>query len=253
MRDSASVLLVRDGAAGTEVFLQRRVKAMAFAGGMTVFPGGGLDDGDRDPDVPWLGPEPAWWAERLGCDAGLARALVVAAVRETYEECGVLLASEPDGEPVLPAEAAEVRAALVNRDTGLPAALREAGLVLRADLLRPVSHWITPANQQRRYDTRFFLAALPAGQNADAATTEVTTALWQTPDAALAEFAAGTAVLMPPTWANIDVLRGRTVAELLAADPGPLPVICPVIEEGRGVLWPDAELYYAAGPARGRR
>ncbi|HEX5402792.1 MAG TPA: NUDIX hydrolase, partial [Pseudonocardiaceae bacterium] len=94
-RHAATVILARDGAAGIEVFLLRRVMGMAFAGGMTVFPGGGVDQRDADASVAWTGPPADWWAERFGCEPGLARALVCAAVRETFEESGVLLAG-PD-------------------------------------------------------------------------------------------------------------------------------------------------------------
>src|SRR5574340_1593535 len=91
-RDASTVMLVRDGARGVEVFLLRRVAGMAFAGGMTVFPGGGVDPSDADAEVEWAGPSVAWWAERFTTDVDRAKALVCAAVRETFEECGVLLA-----------------------------------------------------------------------------------------------------------------------------------------------------------------
>src|SRR5579884_1454828 len=92
-RPAATVMLLRDTGAGLEVFLQRRAKAMAFAPSVTVFPGGGVDDRDqRMAEAWWYGPPPSWWAGRFGCDEGLAAALVCAAVRETFEECGVLLA-----------------------------------------------------------------------------------------------------------------------------------------------------------------
>ena len=86
-RDAATVVLVRDGSSGMEVFLLRRVPEMAFAAGMTVFPGGGVDAAD-DTGLDWSGPEAAWWAERFGADPVAARMLVVAAVRETFEETG---------------------------------------------------------------------------------------------------------------------------------------------------------------------
>ena len=92
VKDASTVMVIRDSDAGPEVFVARRVKGMAFAGGMTVFPGGGVDAADDDPDLAWTGPAPAWWAERLGCDEPRARRLVCAAARETFEECGVLLA-----------------------------------------------------------------------------------------------------------------------------------------------------------------
>src|SRR5690349_18303616 len=96
-RPAATVALVRDGAHGLEVYLLRRVREMAFAAGMHVFPGGSVDPSDRldaAPDAPigWVGPGPQWWAEQFGTDEASGGALVCAAVRETFEEAGVLLA-----------------------------------------------------------------------------------------------------------------------------------------------------------------
>ncbi len=96
-RQAATVLLLRDGAPGLEVYLLRRTKGMPFAGGMTAYPGGGVDPRDGDAEVAWSGPSPARWAAAFGCDERLARELVCAAVRETFEEAGVLLAGDPAG------------------------------------------------------------------------------------------------------------------------------------------------------------
>lgn len=219
-RDSATVALVRDTAEGPEVFLLRRVLGMAFAGGMTVFPGGGVDKRDADTTVAWAGPTPAWWAGKFGCSPELARALVCAAVRETFEEAGVLLAG-PDADGILADTTpyADARQELVDRKLSLAEFLTETGLVLRADLLRPLANWVTPPEEPRRYDTRFFLAALPAGQRADGSTTEAEDAAWQRPAEALADWAAGHRLLMPPTWVTLSQLaEARGVRELLAAD-----------------------------------
>ncbi|MGO1055645.1 NUDIX hydrolase [Crossiella sp. CA198] len=219
-RDSATVALVRDTATGPEVFLLRRVTGMAFAGGMTVFPGGGVDQRDADTSVAWAGPTPAWWAQRFGCSPELARALVCAAVRETFEEAGVLLAgANADSVIADTAPYADARQDLVDRKLSLAEFLTETGLVLRADLLRPMANWVTPPEEPRRYDTRFFLAALPAGQRADGTTTEADHAAWQRPADALADWAAGRSGLMPPTWVTLSQLdQHRTVRELLAVD-----------------------------------
>jgi 8-oxo-dGTP pyrophosphatase MutT (NUDIX family) len=207
-RDSATVMLVRDGAAGIEVFVIRRVLGMAFAGGMTAFPGGGVDPRDADTSVAWHGPKPDWWAGRFGVDEGLARALVCAAVRETFEESGVLLAG-PDGDAVVsdtrPYDAA--RQALVDREVSLAEFLAGAGLVLRADLLRPWANWVTPEAERRRFDTRFFLAAVPAGQLADGATSEAADAGWVAPDVALDDWKQGRRALLPPTWTTLAELE----------------------------------------------
>lgn len=218
-KDAATVMLVR-GPAEPEVFLQRRVDAMPFAGGMTVFPGGGVDPRDADASVSWAGPEPAWWAERLGCGEDLAGALVCAAVRETFEESGVLLAG-PDSETLVADTApyAQARQALVSREFSLAGFLAENGLVLRADLLRPWANWVTPIEEPRRYDTRFFVAALPDGQRADAVTSEAVEAYWSTPRAALHEWEQGRCGLMPPTWVTLTELsRCSTVAEILTTE-----------------------------------
>jgi 8-oxo-dGTP pyrophosphatase MutT (NUDIX family) len=220
-KDAATVMLLRDAPGGFEVFLQHRVAGMPFAGGMTVFPGGGVDARDRA-EVAWAGPPPAWWGSRFGCDAALAQALVCAAVRETFEESGVLLAG-PDEHSVVDdaARHRDARAALVARELSMAQFLADARLVLRADLLRPWANWVTPEGEPRRYDARFLLAALPAGQHADAVTSEAADAGWQAPGAALADWQAGRRWLMPPTWYTLTELSAHaTVADLLAAAHG---------------------------------
>jgi 8-oxo-dGTP pyrophosphatase MutT (NUDIX family) len=241
-KDAATVMLVRDTDAGLEVFLQRRVMGMAFAGGMTVFPGGGVDRRDADTSLAWHGPPPAWWASRFSCDVGLARALVCAAVRETFEESGVLLAGPSDDTVVTDVRPyAEARAQLVNRELSLAGFLAEAGLVLRADLLRPWADWVTPVEEKRRFDARFFLAALPTGQRADGATSEAADTRWQRPTDALEEWKAGRVGLLPPTWTTLAELeecssvadamsRERVITKLMprvVRDNGVLRVVLP--------------------------
>ena len=169
-RQAATVLIVRDGAPGLEVYLLRRTKGMPFAGGMTAYPGGGVDQRDGDTEIGWAGPTPAEWAAAFGCDERTARELVCAAVRETFEEAGVLLAGARRGGAVVPDVSGddweEQRQALLTRELSLAELLAGRGLVLRSDLLRPFAHWITPPIEPRRYDTKFFVAALPAGQEA---------------------------------------------------------------------------------------
>jgi 8-oxo-dGTP pyrophosphatase MutT (NUDIX family) len=240
-RDAATVALLRDGGAGMEVFLQRRVSQMAFAGGMTVFPGGGVDrrDGDDGDDGPvaWSGPEPAWWADRFGCDTVLARALVCAAVRETFEECGVLLAG-PDADTVVgdAARYAEDRAALESRELSLAQFLARNQLVLRADLLRPWSNWVTPEEEPRRYDTRFFLAMLPAGQRADGATSEASGSGWQAPAGALADWRDRRVGLLPPTWVTLSELEECGTLEAALAAPRSIEKIMPRVVRDGGKL-----------------
>jgi 8-oxo-dGTP pyrophosphatase MutT (NUDIX family) len=256
-RDAASVILIRDGATGPEVFLLRRVLGMAFAGGMTVFPGGGVDPRDADVSVAWAGPPAHWWGERFGCSANLARALVCAAVRETFEESGVLLAgADPDSVVTDASGYAAARQALVDRDLSLAAFLTANDLVLRADLLRPWGNWVTPAEEPRRYDTRFFLAELPAGQRADGVTTEADHAGWQRPADAIKDWRAGRRGLLPPTWMSLaDLAEFDSVAAAMAADRVIDRVIPKVVREGsvlRVVLPGDPRFERAAGhlPAR---
>jgi 8-oxo-dGTP pyrophosphatase MutT (NUDIX family) len=234
-KDAATVMLVRDTDAGLEVFLMRRVLGMAFAGGMTVFPGGGVDRRDADTSLAWHGPPPAWWAARFACDVGLARALVCAAVRETFEESGVLLAGPSDDTVVSDARPyAEARAALVNRELSLAGFLADAGLVLRADLLRPWADWVTPEAEKRRFDARFFLAALPSGQRADGATTEAADVRWQRPGDALTEWQAGRVALLPPTWTTLAELEDcATVADAMSRERVIQKLMPKVVRDGK--------------------
>ena len=142
VRPAATVMLVRDTAEGISVFLMRRHAAMEFAAGMTVFPGGGVDERDRDGGLAgrgaWYGPEPHWWATRFGIEADLAEALVCAAARETFEESGVLFAGPADDPDSIVRDASvyhRERAALEDRSLSFGDFLRAENLVIRADLL----------------------------------------------------------------------------------------------------------------------
>ncbi|MFI6867365.1 NUDIX hydrolase [Nocardia sp. NPDC050406] len=245
-------MLVRDGANGPEIFLQRRVNAMAFAAGMTVFPGGGVDRTDAEVALDWAGPEPAWWAGRFGTDAPRAQALVCAAVRETFEECGVLLAG-PTAETVVSDTTvyAEARGQLERRELSFAEFLTRERLVLRADLLRPWANWITPEVESRRYDTRFFVAVLPEGQVADDATSEAEVVTWSTPAEAVERWKSGLDVLLPPTWSQLVVLgEFASTAEILAATPTIEPIM-PVYDPSGGgptLAFPNADRYFADLP-----
>jgi len=221
-RPAATVMLVRDTPADIEVFLMRRHRQMEFAGGMIVFPGGGVDDRDRNADIAWHGPSPSWWAKRFGVDEDLALALVCAAARETFEESGVLFAGpagKPDGIVGDTSVYADARAALADNSLSFGDFLHDERLMLRADLLRPWANWVTPAEERtRRYDTYFFVAALPEGQRADGQNTESDKVGWATPELALADFSAHRSFLLPPTWTQLESLAGRTVAEVLALE-----------------------------------
>ena len=169
-----------------------------------------------------MAPAPDWWAERFGIEEDLAEALVCAAARETFEESGVLFAGPADDPDGIVADASvygDVRAALVDRSLSFSEFLRRENLVLRADLLRPWANWVTPEEERtRRYDTYFFVGALPEGQRADGHNTESEQAAWTSPEAALEDFAEARSFLLPPTWTQLDSLAGRTVDEVLGLE-----------------------------------
>ena len=227
-RPAATLVLLRDAPA-QQVFLQRRVAGMAFAGGNTVFPGGGVDTGDRTDPESWRGPDPAWWGRHFGFSPDEAGALVTTAVRETFEECGVLLAGPGavDG---------EARDDLVARRRTLPEVLAAAGLALRADLLAPWSRWVTPEGEPRRYDTAFFVARVPAGQEADARTTEAVEATWWRPADALEGAQRGDLRLLPPTQHTLEEIAAYpdTEAVLDAARTRPVRTYHPQLQKDGG-------------------
>ena len=237
VRDAATVALLRDGDRGPEAYLLRRVRGMAFAAGMTVFPGGGVDPRDADTAVGWVGPPAAAWAAPFDADEPLARALVCAAVRETFEESGVLLAGTGPDDVLADVSTDDweaERVALEAREQSLSQLLERRGLVLRSDLLRPLAHWITPEAEPKRFDTRFFLAELPAGQVCRDVGSEAQSRLWVRPADALAR----QLPMMPPTASALaEVADAPDVATALAA-PRVLTPVMPVfaLDDGGVVL-----------------
>jgi len=222
-RDAATVVLTRagaDGSAGPEVYLLSRHTTMAFAGGMAVFPGGGVDPRDAHEGVPWAGPSPASWAAQLGCEEIEARALVCAAVRETFEESGVLLAGPSASEVATDVSGDDWeadRVALETRELSLTELLSRRGLVLRSDLLGAWAGWTTPAFEPRRYRTWFFVAALPAGQVTRDVSSESVSVQWIPASRAVELAEEGALALMPPTYLTcLDVARFRDPDALLA-------------------------------------
>ena len=255
VRDAATVVLLRDTDLGPEAYLLRRVRGMAFAAGMTVFPGGAVDPRDADTVVGWVGPPAADWAGPFDADEPLARALVCAAVRETFEESGVLLAG-PSADGVCATGGADWeadRSALEAREFSLAELLHRRGLVLRADLLRPWAHWITPPNEgaRRRYDTRFLVAALPSDQQTRDVSTEADFVEWVRPADALAQYRAGERPMMPPTIVTLEEIASYgTVADVLAAARD-IARVQPVVTEVDGrpaVTLPDGRVLTLDGP-----
>ncbi|MEV7081771.1 NUDIX hydrolase [Streptomyces sp. NPDC093516] len=222
-RRAATVMLLKDTGTGPAVHMLRRRASMAFAGGAYAYPGGGVDPRDDDHHVRWAGPTRAWWAQRLGVDETAAQAIVCAAVRETYEEAGVLLAGPAPDAVVGDTTGADWeadRAALVARDVSFAEFLDRRGLVLRSDLLGAWTRWITPEFEARRYDTFFFVAALPEGQRTRNASTEADRTVWIAPREAAAGYDRGELLMMPPTISTLRQLTAYgTAAEALAAAP----------------------------------
>lgn len=215
-RDAATVMILRTARAAespapgdgdVEVLMLRRTAAMKFAPGAYVFPGGSVDPADSSPDISWSGPDPAEFGARLGASAELARALVCAAVRETFEESGVLLAGAtadgPLADPSGPTWEAD-RLALAAGEMTLAELLAKHGLVLRADLLVPWARWITPAGESRRFDARFFAAAMPHGQQATGHEAESDHIAWLRPAEAISSARAGEISLLPPTAVTLN-------------------------------------------------
>jgi 8-oxo-dGTP pyrophosphatase MutT (NUDIX family) len=218
-RDAATVILMRPSADGPEVYYMRRQVSMDFAGGMCVFPGGGVDPRDFDTTVAWAGPSAAEWAARLGCDEETARALVCAAVRETYEESGVLLAGTSDTSVVADTTADDWeadRVALESRELSMTDFLNNRGLVLRTDLLGVWDAWLTPIFEPKRYRTWFFVASLPEGQRTRDVSSESSSVTWLPARVAAEQADAGELALMPPTYlTSMEVGTHATPDEVL--------------------------------------
>lgn len=239
-KHAATIAVVRDGHDGLEVFLMRRTTSMAFAAGMYVFPGGGVHDEDRR-QVSWIGPDASAFAERFHIEAELAHALVVAAVRETFEETGVLLAGNSEGDIVSDASVFhDARLALERHELTFAEFLQSEQLSLRADLLGAWSHWITPAYEPRRYDTKFFVAALPDGQRIDTVSSEADDSAWLPIAHVLNSVDLGEVAMMPPTVHTCRQLSQLRAHELLdAASRRRIQTIEPVLIEEAGELFID--------------
>jgi 8-oxo-dGTP pyrophosphatase MutT (NUDIX family) len=243
-RPASTVVLLRDGdgePGGLEVYLLRRHVGMAFAAGMYVFPGGGVDqrDAELEPEL-WVGPTPEEWAARMGCPSDEAKALVCAAVRETFEESGVLFAGTADSVVAdTTGEAWEAdRLALESRELSLTELLERRGLVLRTDLLSVLGGWLTPVFEKKRFRTWFFVAAMPEGQATRDVSTESDRVTWLPVREAIRLADAGTALMLPPTYATIcemyDALTPAQAREYAASLP--YEMVEPVLDTERATL-----------------
>jgi glyoxylase-like metal-dependent hydrolase (beta-lactamase superfamily II)/8-oxo-dGTP pyrophosphatase MutT (NUDIX family) len=188
-RPAATLLLLRDGSLGPEAFMLQRTQSAAFLAGAHVFPGGAVDKADRDLRVlrRVAGITDADASRRLGQDAG-GLAYWVAAIRECFEETGILIAESEDGLPLEGARAAELaryRSALHSGKLAFAEFLENERLVLRAHDLAYFGHWITAPGRSRRFDTRFFLALAPAEQAGSHDGIELIDSLWLRPQDAI--------------------------------------------------------------------
>jgi 8-oxo-dGTP pyrophosphatase MutT (NUDIX family) len=204
--------------ASLEVLLLRRRKGSAFVGGMTVFPGGGIDvdDGHADYATRAGGLSDAEASARLGIDAG-GLAYWIAVVRETLEETGVLLALTRSG-GLAPAAALAERHAVDRGERRLYDVLIEHDLVIDTAAIAAFARWITPVGPPRRYDTHFFAAAMPPDQSATADNVEAVHAEWRTPAAGLAGFLSGELSMLPPTVAMLQLLDRFATTEACLAE-----------------------------------
>lgn len=249
-RDAATVMLLRTAPAaggglpgaehGIEVYMLRRKPSMAFAPGAFVFPGGSVDARDADEDVAWAGPDVTAWGRVFDAPDQLARALVCAAVRETFEESGVLLAG-PSAETVVADTSGDDweadRNALLDRSISLAELLGRRRLVLRADLLRPWSRWITPVVEERRFDARFFAAALPPGQLTRDVGGEAAQVAWVRPADAIAAGRNEEILLWPPTAVTLAELASCGTVAAALATPRQVSPLLPEITLTEGTPW----------------
>ena len=222
-RPAATVVLLRPGSAGLEVLLTQRPTTMAFASDAHVFPGGRVDPDDAAPGLAGRSVRSAADASlALGGDLAppVALAAFLAAIRELFEEAGVLLAETTASAATI----AEGRSALLRGETTFPELAEALDLRLRTDLLVPLSRWVTPEPYPRRFDARFFAAALPDGATPTFEGGEVAAHAWLRPTDALAAMAAGRLTLWLPTSTTLQQLEHVAsldeIRERLA--PGPL-------------------------------
>jgi 8-oxo-dGTP pyrophosphatase MutT (NUDIX family) len=238
-RPAATVVLLRDAPSGPEALLLRRPRRSAFAAGAWVFPGGVVDPADAEPALAARnrGPAPESWARRLSlADPAEAFGFVVAALREAWEETGILLA-EPEAEAEGP-DAGRLQRARIDLLSGvlsLAAMVERERLLLATEDLLYIAHWITPEPEPRRYDTRFFLARVDAGAECELHGEELKESRWVRPADAVAAYRAGDLVLLPPTLHTLDRLAGFGSLDDLwtALRDAPVPTFLPTMRRER--------------------
>lgn len=259
-KPAATIMLVRDGASGLEVLMLRRNLASSWVGGVHLFPGGAVDPADGSPSIleRTVGLDDEAASRVLEVEEG-GLASFVAAIRECFEEAGVLLA-RCSGGPIDPADRdltkrlVEWRRRLNAEEVTFSSLLEEEDLYLEAGRLCYFSHWITPEGSPRRYDTRFFVAACPEGQTALHDDVEVIDSIWIEPAEALSRQREGEIEMLLPTEQNLEAVgRFASTGELLeAAGARQVDTVLPkvvVAEQGVRILLPGDEGYETARPA----
>lgn len=238
---AATILMIRDGEAGVEVFMVKRHHQIDFASGALVFPGGKLAPGDSEPRLRGL----IDGADAFN-DAELA--LAACAIREAFEESGILLARRPGAAELLDGDAVQAldhcRAPLNAETLKLADFLEAEGIRLAADRLVRFARWVTPDMMPKRFDTWFFIAAAPTGQLGAHDGYESVDSVWTTPEQAIAEPERWT-VIFPTRMNLLKLARSASVADALAAaGAAPVVTVTPWVEprEGGAVLriQPDA-------------
>lgn len=255
-RDSATVMLVRDGSAGLEVFMLERHLQSDFAGGAYVFPGGTIDDRDLEPDAAnhLDGTQAEEAAAHIDASEDRSLAFYLCAIRETFEEAGVLLARRNDDavrfdDPGDETRFAGYRRELNARGGSLAELAKREALRYAGDLLHYYARWITPEFAPKRYDARFFVATMPDGQEPLHDDVETTASTWIRPADALARAAEGLFSIIFPTRKTLESLAGfATAAEVIASTRGKhIPAVLPkvVLADGqpRVVLPGDSTLH----------
>lgn len=234
---AATIVLMRDGERGPEVLLLRRTRSAGFVPGAYVFPGGRVDRADADEALSARldGLDADAAARRLGLrDADPpALAYYLAALREAFEETGILVARRPDGSaPATAAEDPEVdelRDALMAEKVSFAAVLERLECRLDGAAVEYLAHWITPVVEPRRYDTRFFAAKVRPGARAVVDPREMTDAIWITPAEAVERCRAGALPMVFPTIRTLEDLSAFASVDALLEDLGgrAIPVVLP--------------------------
>lgn len=241
IRPAATLAITRDSEEGLQVLLMQRTWDATFMPGFYVFPGGAVDEADPR-CAPYLtGGDDASVSHGMGLDAGGSH-YMIAAIRESFEEAGVLLALDQEGNTLSPDHPAFAdRDSMVAGDQTLAALCHQHDLTLPMDRLAYLAHWVTPPGPPRRFDTRFFVAALPEGQEPAHDRLETIDHVWLTPDQAMEEHRQGTRLFASPTLRTLRIIAGFDNTEALlrhahSQPPKPTPHRpWPALKQGKPV------------------